>query len=104
MTARVRFHPLATAEVVETRLWYEDRAPGLGDRFVAAVGAATSRAAAWPNAGAPIASGRSGHTFGRALAKAGFPYVVVYRATSETVEVLAVHHERRRPLYWADRA
>jgi len=27
----------------------------------------------------------------------------VYRTTDSDLEILAVHHERRRPYYWADR-
>ena len=34
MTLEVRFHPLATAEVVEAQLWYEDRGDALGFRFL----------------------------------------------------------------------
>jgi hypothetical protein len=40
----------------------------------------------------------------RKVALAGFPYVVVYRAATTELQVLAVHHERRRPFYWAARA
>ena len=104
MTRSVRFHPLATAEVVEAQLWYEDRVEGLGDRFLGSLRAATDRAARWPNAGTPTRTDASSNVPERSVGVSGFPYVVVYRATEGEVEVLAVHHERRRPLYWADRA
>ncbi len=39
----------------------------------------------------------------RRVALAKFPYVVVYAHDADGVVVLAVHHARRRPLYWADR-
>ena len=103
MTRNVRFHPLATAEVVEAQLWYEDRVAGLGARFVDALRATTERAARWPNAGSPTDRDDSGDPLQRRVALAGFPYVVVYRVDGEDVEILAVHHERRRPSYWADR-
>lgn len=103
MTRAVRFHPLATAEVVEAQLWYENRVDGLGGRFLGAVRATTERAARWPNAGTPTRQDDSSEQLERKIALAGFPYVVVYRVASEDLEILAVHHERRRPFYWADR-
>lgn len=32
-----------------------------------------------------------------------FPYVIVFRETATTVEVVAVAHEHRRPGYWRNR-
>ena len=46
----------------------------------------------------------SGDVPERSVGVSGFPYVVVCRAAEDEVEVLAVHHERRRPVYWPDRA
>lgn len=104
MTRDVRFHPLATAEVVKAQLWYEDRIDGLGVRFLDAVRATTERAARWPNAGTATRQDVGGSPLERKVALAGFPYPVAYRLASEDLEVLAVHHEHRRPFYWADRA
>jgi plasmid stabilization system protein ParE len=103
VTRDVRFHPLATAEVVEAQLWYEDRVDGLGDRFLASLRMATNRAARWPNTGAPVRVDAAGSVLERTVGMRGFPYIVVYRVRDEEVDVLAVHHERRRPMYWADR-
>lgn len=104
MTRGIRFHSLATAEVVEAQLWYEDRVEGLGARFLDALRATTERAARWPNAGTPTRHDVGGEPLERKVALSGFPYVVVYRIAGEALEILAVHHEHRRPLYWADRA
>ena len=104
MTRGVRLHPLATAEVVEVQFWYEDRVAGLGDRFIASLRRVTTRAARWPDSGTPVRVDTDGRVIERAVGLRGFPYVVVYRLHDNEVEVLAVHHERRRPLYWADRA
>lgn len=103
MTRDVRFHPLATAEVIEAELWYEDHVEGLGVRFLDAIRATTERAARWPNAGTPTRQDDRGDPIERKVALAGFPYVVVYRVAGEALEVLSVHHERRRPFHWADR-
>ncbi len=102
MTGLVRFHPLATAEVVESQLWYDDHVDGLGDRFLGALRSVVDRAARWPNAGTPTRQNASGAALERKIAVPGFPYVVVYRTAGSDLEVLAVYHERRRPFYWAD--
>lgn len=86
MTRDVRLHPLATAEVVKAQLGYDDCVPALGVRLFDAVRATTERAARWPNAGTSTRQD-----------------VVVYRVASEDLEILAVHHGRRRPIYWAGR-
>jgi plasmid stabilization system protein ParE len=89
VTRHVRFHPLATAEVVEAQLWYGYRVDGLGVRFLDAVRATTERAARWPNAGTPTRQDDSGNPLETTIALAGFPYVVVYRVANEDLEVLA---------------
>ncbi len=103
MTHSVRFHPLATAEVVEAQLWYENRVNGLGDRFLGALRTATTIAAERPKVGTPTRTNDVGEVLERKASTPGFPYVVVYRTTDSDLEILAVHHERRRPDYWADR-
>lgn len=104
MTQPVRFHPLASAEVVDAQLWFERRSVGLGDRFIRALVATTDRAARWPNAGAPVRTLDDGSVAERQVAMSGFPYAIVYRVAGDVVEVLAVHHQHRRPEYWASRA
>lgn len=104
MTRQVRFHPLATAEVVEAQLWYQHRVDLLGDRFLDAVQTTIGRVAQWPKSGTPTRHDDSGEVSERKVVVAGFPYVVVYRDTGSDLEILAVHHQRRRPFYWADRS
>ena len=104
MTRPVRLHPLASAEIVDAQRWYEERVAGLGDRFILAVRAATERAARWPNAGTPVRVEADGSVAERRMATPGFPHAVVYRVRDEEVQVLAVHHQRRQPEYWAGRS
>ena len=103
MTSRVGFHPLASAEVIDAQLWYEDQVVGLGDRFLTPVRAAVERAVARPAADSPTRTSNDGQVIERRVALAKFPYVIVYTHDSNGIEVLAVHHARRQPLYWADR-
>lgn len=73
MTLQVRFHPLATAELVEVQLWYEDRVPSLGDRLLVAVQAAIVGAAEWPDAGTSVRPDTAGTVQERKVGTSGFP-------------------------------
>jgi plasmid stabilization system protein ParE len=99
----VTLHSLAELDVVEAWEWYEQQQPGLGDLFVAAVGAAIARAARWPNAGTPAIHDDNGEVVERRVATTGFPYAVRYRVADGQLVVMAVYHQRRRPDFGADR-
>ena len=99
----VTLHSLAELDVLDAWEWYEQQQPGLGDRFVVAVGAAIVRASRWPNAGTPAIHDDNGDVVERRVATAGFPYVVRYRVTDGQLVVMAVYHQRRRPDFGADR-
>lgn len=101
---QVEFHPEARAEIRSGALWYEERRARLGEEFVAAVdatfesiGKAPQMFPRWPgteNAPAIIRKARVER----------FPYVVAFEQHSRHVLVLAVAHQKRRPLYWLARA
>lgn len=76
MIRKIRFQPLAAAEVVEAQLLYENRVPGLGDRLMGAVQGTTEGAVRWPNAGTPTRNDAMGKVLERKVATPGFPYVV----------------------------
>lgn len=103
MNARVELHPLASLEVLEAERWYDEQITGLGDRFLVAVEAAIERVARWPDAGSPTRVDESGQVIERRVATSGFPFAIEYRLMDRTILVLAVHHQRRRPSYWAER-
>lgn len=65
VTHRIRFHPLATAEVVEVQLWYETRVNGLGDRFLGALRTATNTAVERPKVGTPTRTDDGGEVLER---------------------------------------
>ena len=91
------FHPEAKAEFIEATVFYESRRVGLGNSFAAEVEHTIALIRSHPDVGAP---GRLGH---RRMSLLGFPYSVVYRHDSESVLILAVAHQSRRPGYWRHR-
>jgi plasmid stabilization system protein ParE len=96
-------HSLAELDVLDAWEWYEQQQPGLGDRFVVAVGAAIARASRSPKAGTPAIHEANGEVVERRIATAGFPYAVRYRVTDGQLLVMAVYHQRRDPNFGADR-
>ena len=68
-----RFVDPARSELLAETSYYEDKEPGLGGRFLAAVQEATSRALAYPLTGTQ-ASARSRRMFLK-----DFPFALVYR-------------------------
>ena len=101
---RVVLHPEARREFRRAAFWYEERSPGLGDEFIAAVSETLSRIGRRPRSFAPwpAAFSASDEPSRRAVIRC-FPYVVAFEIHSEHVLVLAVAHGKRRPFYWLER-
>jgi len=93
---KVELHPAADAEFAAQVEYYEDRQPGLGQRFYAEVVGCLDRIASHPT------GPRLRRHYRRVNLKV-FPFYVAYVAKGELVWVLAVAHASRRPGYWANR-
>jgi plasmid stabilization system protein ParE len=103
MTRPLKVHPFAEDDLVETWQCYEAQAPGLGDRFLAAVHTAIAQVADWPSSGSPSIE-LDGHVTERRVATSGFPYLIRYRALDDMILVTAIYHQRRHPDFGSDRA
>ncbi|MGE0873085.1 MAG: type II toxin-antitoxin system RelE/ParE family toxin [Burkholderiales bacterium] len=76
---RYEFHPEAQVELVETILYYETQAPGLGGRFAAEVERAIEQLIRHPNLGALDEEGF------RKWVLDTFPYSLRYSETDDLV-------------------
>ena len=99
----LRYLSLAAAELNEAAQWYEDRQPGLGDRFLHAVADAVDAICQDPLRHPPLPRTFASRTVFRRLLK-GFPYGIVYEVRADELLVLAVAHTSRRPNYWNRRS
>lgn len=100
---KTELHPEAEAELYAAAAWYDDQLPGLGDellaeitRCLAVVVEGPSAWPSWPDApqlDPPI----------RRVLASRFPYAIAYRAHPDRIQVLAIAHTSRRPLYWRTR-
>jgi plasmid stabilization system protein ParE len=91
------FHPDAEAELVDAAEYYEARRPGLGKAFAGEVARTISLIREYPDAGSPVGASRRRMLVGR------FPYAIVYRRDPDSVVIVAVAHQSRRPGYWRGR-
>lgn len=94
----LEFHPEALAELEFAVRYYEQQQAGLGDRFTAAIGAATASIL-----DAPLTWPVLEQDVRRKLIRV-FPYVILYSIEPSGVLVLAVMHCHQKPGYWRARA
>jgi toxin ParE1/3/4 len=92
-----RFHDAADAELTEAVAYYDGKALGLGDRFLAEVKSATRLIEKYPEIAAIVDLGVRAKILDR------FPYSLMYVVDETELFILAVAHHSRRPAYWADR-
>ena len=92
--------PEAEEELDEAMLWYEGRNAGLGLQFLGciahvlrAIQEAPDRFPAW------VEDDRY-----RVAGVRRFPYLVVFEARTESIEIVAFANARRRPGYWRERS
>ncbi|MBI2798781.1 MAG: type II toxin-antitoxin system RelE/ParE family toxin [Gammaproteobacteria bacterium] len=83
--------------MVETILYYETQALGLGERFADEVRRAIEQLLRHPKTGAPDAEGF------RKWVLDTFPYNLRYTESENLVYILVVESQRRRPDYWKSR-
>ena len=92
-----RFHEAADAELSEAVAYYDGKAAGLGDRFLAEITAATRYIEQYPEIAPIIEEGV------RAKVLVKFPYSLMYLVEEYELYIVAVAHQSKRPACWADR-
>lgn len=95
---RVSFNPEALAEAEEATRWYcENGGANPSRAFIQELRRVVSLATEQPGIGSP-----GTHKTTRLYLKR-FPYTLVFRVQNQTLRVIAVAHQSRRPGYWAGR-
>jgi plasmid stabilization system protein ParE len=93
----VEFHPAALQEAEDAQAWYEERSLLAASAFLRELSVAVQRIGETPNRYPAAEAGT------RRILLDRFPFTVYYRATPDTVSIVAVAHQKRRPGYWARR-
>lgn len=92
------FHPAAEAEYLESVAYYESKKSGLGASYLAEFEITMTTVCAAPHR-YPIEK----QPDIRRIRLKRFPYTLLFRELSDTVQVLAIAHNRRRLQYWLGR-
>ena len=101
---RVDLHPEARVELRSAALWYEERREGLGVEFIAAVDAALLKISKAPKSFPRWVGIEKVPAVIRKASVARFLYVIAFEEHKRHALVLAVAHQKRRPLYWLTRS
>ena len=94
---KLRFLPAAELEFMKEVNFYSQGRAGSAAKFKISVEAAAQMALSHPQGGAPS------YKETRAFRVKGFPFSLVYRASTEEILVVAIAPHSRQPQYWATR-
>ncbi|CAG0963232.1 hypothetical protein GPROT1_00973 [Gammaproteobacteria bacterium] len=87
----------ALSEADAAAVFYQQKQPGLGQRFLDNLEDAVSRIAHHPYIYRKIEANI------RKCKLPHFPYGVIYRMQADTIQIIAVMHLRQEPGYWKHR-
>jgi plasmid stabilization system protein ParE len=93
----LKIHPEAIAEAAAARQWYQMRSHEAAGAFLAELDLGVKSIRDNPEI-YPLYL----HETRRYLLHR-FPYLLIYRTTSTTIQIVAIAHSRRQPGYWKTR-
>jgi plasmid stabilization system protein ParE len=97
MTQKLLILPEAIEDLAEGRRWYEERAVGLGDRFLFQAEDCIRRIQLFPDLYEQVYK-----TYRRAIVRR-FPFVVFYEHSTDGIINCAVFHTAQDPKNWRKR-
>ncbi|WP_432261560.1 type II toxin-antitoxin system RelE/ParE family toxin [Cupriavidus sp. TMH.W2] len=95
MSLRLRLRPAARRDAYDAQDWYDEAAPGLGEAFTDELLSALAFLAAHPAVGSRRYSHFLLDASLRVWALDRFPFLIFYRVSGETLDIVRVLHERR---------
>ena len=93
----IRFLSLADQEVDDAVAWHNEQADGLGRDFLDELDRVIRLIRTYPLLAKQIESEIRRFLIPR------FPYSLIYGIDQETIVIIAVAHQHRKPRYWAGR-
>lgn len=93
----VEFHPGAEKDLLEGFEWYAERNPDSAIALRETVKTAKNVISRAPQVWPTFSNGTQKYRLQR------FPYKIIYRFIGDTIQIVAVAHDKRRPNYWAKR-
>ena len=93
----IQFHPDVAKEIKYSYQWYQNQADGLGQDYLSELESSFQTIRELPNTWPKFEMG-----FRRFLLSK-FPFSVIYKFNENTIFVVAVMHNSRKPGYWSER-
>lgn len=97
MNVRISFHEAAEREIIDAVSFFQSERPGLGGTLIDEIERAIHQILKYPH---------SCQLVNRAVRRKvlrRFPYDIMYSVKPETIRILAIASQRRRPFYWRGR-
>ncbi len=94
---RLTYHPDAEAELAQAAVFYENRSPGLGDRFLQDFDTAIQEIEAAPQRWPIVENNLRCHTL------RSFPFGIYYRIHTDELRILVIKHHSQHPNYGSRR-
>jgi len=93
----LRFHPDVAMDIKEAYNWYEEQSVGLGEELFDEIERSYQAIREFPKAWAPFPYGFRRYLLSR------FPYSVMYKIDDESIYIIAIMHNSRKPNSWFTR-
>ena len=97
MITSVSIHEVADIELKEAARYYESKVNGLGFAFLDEVERVVNLIRNNPESALRI------YKVVRRKILRGFPYSIMYSIVDDSIRILAIANQKRRPFYWWDR-
>ena len=97
MVKPASFHPLAEMEMNEAAEYYETREKGLGEAFIDEIERVLNLVQRNPESARVILKSIRRKILWR------FPYSLLCSIDSDSIRILAIANQKRRPFYWRGR-
>ena len=97
MINSISFHELAETELIEATEYYNSQVRGLGLAFLTEVERATEQISQFPESSPRILKVVRQKLLRR------FPYSIMYSIVGNSIRILSIANQKRRPFYWQDR-
>ena len=97
MISSIIIHEFADLELNEAAKYYESKVDGLGFAFLSEVERVIAQIQDNPESAPRILK-----SVRRKLLR-GFPYSIMYSIVDNSIRILAIANQKRRPFYWRER-
>jgi len=93
----LKFHPEVFKDIKNAYQWYEEQSEGLGKDFLEELESSYTAIWDFPKAWSPFSYGFRRYLLSR------FPYSVIYKIDKQSIYILVIMHNSRKPDFWLDR-